>query len=101
MTETTAQDWSAVAEAWDANTEYVDDHSIPATEALLATVATRPGDRVLELGAGPGSLGPEWSRLVGPSGHVVVSDIAPGMVDAAGRRCAALDNVRVAVLDAE
>ena len=33
---------------------------------------------MLELAAGPGSLGATWSQLVGPTGAVVVSDIAPG-----------------------
>src|SRR6476659_3699867 len=97
---TQADNWSSVAEAWDANIDEVDDHSTAATTALLDRVAVRPGDRVLELASGPGSLGAEWSRLVGPRGTVVLSDLAPGMVDVARRRNAALDNVEYAVLDA-
>lgn len=102
MTEITdaARDWSAVAEAWDAEVDEVDHPSAEAAEALLARVAAQPGDRVLELAAGPGSLGPDWSRLVGPSGSVLLSDIAPGMVAVAARRNASLANVAVAVLDA-
>ena len=55
---------------------------------------------MLELAAGPGSLGATWSQLVGPTGTVVLSDIAPGMVEVARRRNAHLSNVEVAVLDA-
>jgi SAM-dependent methyltransferase len=95
-----AQAWSAVAEAWDANVDDVDGHSVEATAALLDRVAVRPGDRVLELAAGPGSLGAIWSQLVGPTGTVVVSDVAPGMVGVARRRNAALGNVETAVIDA-
>ncbi|MEY2424245.1 MAG: hypothetical protein QOI95_4312 [Acidimicrobiaceae bacterium] len=95
-----ARDWSAVAQAWDANVDDVDDHSANATAALLDRLAVQPGDRVLELAAGPGSLGARWSELVGPTGTVVLSDIAPAMVDVARRRSAALDNVEVTVLDA-
>ena len=58
------------------------------------------GDRVLELAAGPGTLGATWSELAGPTGTVVLSDIAPGMVEVARRRNAHLSNVEVAVLDA-
>ena len=94
-----AQAWSAVAEAWDANADYVDEHSVEATAALLDRVAVRPGDRVLELAAGPGSLGATWAQLVGPAGTVVVSDIAPRMVEVARRRNAALGNVETAVID--
>src|SRR5206468_8576152 len=89
-----------VADAWDRNTEYIDSHSIAATEALVEAVGVRPGDRLLELAAGPGTLGGQWSELVGPTGHVVISDIAPGMVDAARRRNAGLVNVEAEILDA-
>lgn len=95
-----AKAWTAVAGAWDAHVDDVDSHSVAATAALLERVAVQPGDRVLELAAGPGSLGATWSGLVGPSGAVVVSDIAPGMVEVARRRNASFGNVETAVLDA-
>ena len=99
-TTTAAQDWSAVAEAWDDHTDYVDGNTVAATDALVVALDVRPGDRVLELAAGPGCLGPTWSRLTGPTGRVVISDIAPGMVEVARRRTAGLGNVEVAVVDA-
>ena len=95
-----ASDWDRVAAAWDAHVDDVDGPSARATAALLDRLAVQPGDRVLELAAGPGSLGDTWSKLVGPTGSVVLSDIAPGMVEVARRRNAGLDNVAVAVLDA-
>ena len=95
-----AEAWSAVAQAWDANVDDVDQHSVEATAALVDRAAVQPGDRVLELAAGPATLGAAWSRLVGPTGTVLVSDLAPGMVDVARRRNAALDNVETMVLDA-
>ncbi len=95
-----AQAWSAVAEAWDTNVDDVDGHSAATIARLLDRVAVAPGNRLLELAAGPGSLGATWSALVGPTGRVVVSDIAPGMVELARRRNAALDNVETAIIDA-
>jgi SAM-dependent methyltransferase len=95
-----ADDWSAVASAWDCNIDYIEHHSVAATDALIDGVAVRKADRVLELAAGPGGLGAGWAELVGPTGTVVLSDIAPGMVDVARRRNAHLPNVEVAVLDA-
>lgn len=97
--ETMAADWSAVAEAWDANVDDVEVHTIEATRALVDALGLEAGDRVLELAAGPGSLGGTWSSSVGPTGHVVISDIAPGMVEVARRRNADTANVDVAVLD--
>jgi SAM-dependent methyltransferase len=89
-----------VAEAWDANVDDIDGHSAPATAALFDRLAVQPGDEVLELAAGPGSLGVTWSQLVGPNGTVVMSDVAPAMVEVARRRNAALSNVDVALIDA-
>jgi SAM-dependent methyltransferase len=89
-----------VAPAWAAQVDAVDVHAADATTALLDEVAVRPGERVLELAAGPGSLAGVWSDLVGPSGSVVVSDLAPGMVELARSRSAAHANVEVRVLDA-
>jgi len=102
MTESmgSAQAWSAVAQAWDTNADYVDEHSVEATATLLDRLSVRSGGRLLELAAGPGSLGATWSQLVGPTGTVVVSDIAPGMVEVARRRNQALGNVETAVIDA-
>lgn len=95
-----AEDWSGVAGAWDAYADAVDDQTPEATAALLDRVGIEPGERVLELATGPGTLGPSLSALVGPTGSVVLSDIAPGMVHIAARRNAGRDNVTTATLDA-
>jgi SAM-dependent methyltransferase len=95
----TADDWSDVASAWDANAAYIEGHAAGATEALVEELKVRAGDRVLELAAGPGVLGPTWAELTGPMGKVVLSDIAPGMVDVARRRNAHLSNTEVVILD--
>lgn len=92
--------WDAVATAWDAHVDEIDVHSTDATAALLRRVNAASGDHVLELAAGPGSLAATWSGLVGPTGRVVLSDVAPAMVAVAQRRSATLGNVDTAVLDA-
>src|SRR3954470_11705403 len=96
---TAADDWSAVAAAWDANVDEVDEHSHASVDALLARVDIRAGDRVLELASGPGSLGAALADRTGPTGAVLLSDVAPGMVDVARRRNEPRTNVGVAVLD--
>jgi ubiquinone/menaquinone biosynthesis C-methylase UbiE len=99
-TRSAADDWSAVASAWDSNVAYIESHSAALTLALIETLDVRAGDRVLELAAGPGTLGERWSELTGAGGTVVLSDVAPGMVEAACRRNARQGNVEVSVLDA-
>ena len=98
-TTTVADDWTAVAAAWDESVDYVDSHSLEATRTLIDAVAVRPGDTVVELAAGPGRLGATWAELTEDEGRVVVSDIAPGMVEVARRRNAKLPNVEVTRLD--
>jgi SAM-dependent methyltransferase len=98
-TEVAAKQWDGVAEAWEAKVDDSDDLTVPATTAWLDRLAVHPGERLLELSAGPGSMATTWSELVGPDGHVTVSDLAPRMVDAARRRAAGLANVEVAVID--
>lgn len=92
--------WSGVAAAWDTHVDVVDDQSRDETAALLERLAVHAGDAVLELAAGPGSLAATWSRLTGPTGRVVVSDLSPTMVEVAQRRAAGLGNVETVVLDA-
>lgn len=50
---------------------------------MLDQLAPRPGDRVLEIGAGTGYNAALLSRLVGPSGTVVSVDIDPDIVSRA------------------
>lgn len=65
-------------------------------DALLLT----PGERVLDVGAGPGLLVAEMAKQVGPGGHVCGIDISKDMIATAQRRCADLPNVTLHVGDA-
>jgi ubiquinone/menaquinone biosynthesis C-methylase UbiE len=95
-----AGQWGAVAPAWEARADEVEAPLTGLQAAFLEAADVRPGNWLLELAAGPGALGEVWSSLVGPSGRVLLSDIAPAMVEAASRRNAAYANVGVATLDA-
>jgi len=56
---------------------------------------------VLELGAGVGEVGRLVAARVGPDGHVIQTDQAPAMVEAARRRAEGAGNVSFAVADAQ
>jgi SAM-dependent methyltransferase len=47
---------------------------------LLERVGVQPGERVLELGPGPGTFTVEAAKLVGPNGRIEAVDIQPGMI---------------------
>jgi SAM-dependent methyltransferase len=93
--------WSAVAPAWGEHADYVDERGRDLTRSMLDAVALRPGERVLELACGPGSVGIAAARLVGDRGEVVISDVASEMTAIAARRAEGLANVRTRDLDLE
>jgi SAM-dependent methyltransferase len=95
--------WSAVAPAWTQNADYVDSRGAASVKALLDLSAPQPGDRVLDLACGLGGLGMAASPLVGPAGHVVLSDVVPEMVAFASGRVgeAGFANVSARLRDIE
>jgi len=66
----------------------------------LEALAARPGERILDVGCGPGFLTADIAALVGPTGRVCAFDTADPMVEAGRRRCAAMPNVEVQKADA-
>jgi SAM-dependent methyltransferase len=53
---------------------------------VLDALGLRPGERVLDLGCGPGFLAAEMALAVGPGGAVHGADLSPAMLEIAGRR---------------
>ena len=97
------QTWADVAPAWSERAESIDDRTRAATALLLDRVAPAPGERVLELGCGPGGLGLLIAEGMGPTGEVVLTDVVAEMTDAAARRARerGLGNVSTRVRDLE
>ncbi len=91
--------WNKLAPAWDRHVDYVNDLTAGATDTLVDALEVQPGERLLELAGGPGTLGARWSKLVGPGGSVLVSDVAPAMVAAAEQRLGPFENVETVRLD--
>jgi SAM-dependent methyltransferase len=91
--------WNSVAPGWEANAEFVDEQLGLATEALLDAAGIDEGNAVLDLAAGPGGAGLAAAERVGPSGTVVLSDVAAEMVAVAARRASNHPQVSTAVFD--
>jgi len=75
----------------------------PAGRDLVDHAGLRPGDRVLDVGAGKGASAVPAAERVGPEGSVLAVDLAPGMVAAlaARARSAGLAHLVAEVGDAE
>jgi arsenite methyltransferase len=56
-------------------------------------LAAQPGERILDVGCGPGFYARELLDEVGPGGAIVAVDASPDMLALARQRCAGHDNV--------
>ena len=68
----------------------IDSRFAPVVDRLLAHAALAPGEHVLDLGTGTGSVAVRAARLVGGSGQVLAIDPSPQMLARAGQRAASL-----------
>ena len=57
-------------------------------EAVLDAMQFQPGERVLDIGTGPGFLAAEMAEAVGPGGEIRCIDMSEPMLDMAKNRCA-------------
>src|SRR5262245_27288165 len=64
--------------------EVQDTHFAEASERLLDELALRPGDRVVELGCGPGAFSRRVLRRLGEGGVLVGVDATEGLLAQAG-----------------
>ena len=97
--------WSSVATDWARLTDRIDRQLRAAADWMIdaLALALEPGERVLEIAGGPGTVSMTAARAVTPGGHVIYSDFAEPMVDAARERLQAegAPGVEYRVIDAE
>jgi SAM-dependent methyltransferase len=75
------EDQSRAVEAVYATADIVEQRA-----ATLAALELRPGERVIDIGCGPGYLANEMAAAVGQDGFVLGVDPSPSMLAIAGRR---------------
>jgi SAM-dependent methyltransferase len=68
---------------WLRQAEGLERQLAPVSEALFATAALAPGERVLDVGCGTGPTTRQAAATVGPDGAVTGLDVSPAMLDAA------------------
>lgn len=97
------QMWERAAAGWGNRADRIRDWGMPVSAAMVDGLALQPGQRVLELAAGPGDTGFMAAELLLPGGTLISSDGAQAMVDVARERAAeaGLDNVEFAQLELE
>lgn len=95
--------WDGRAPLWDRRAEAINEFSQQYGAAAMDALAIEPGQRIVDVGCGPGLTTIELGRRVGGDGEVVGADISAVMVAAAARRAetAGLTNVSFIAADAQ
>ena len=79
---------SAATRAWADQYARMDRAVAALTKELLDLATPQPGERVLDIGCGPGTTVLELARRVGPGGHVLGADVSEPSVARACERIA-------------
>jgi SAM-dependent methyltransferase len=100
---TSREAWEQAAAGWGRLADRVRDWAIELSATMVDALALQPGQRVLELAAGPGDTGFMAAELVAPGGTLICSDGAEAMLEVARQRAAAqgISNVEFRLLDLE
>jgi SAM-dependent methyltransferase len=100
---TTRQQWEDAAEAWHRWGPTLETWLGPATEKTLDAANVTTGSRVLDVAAGGGGQTLAAARRVGPSGHVLATDISSRILSYAAKVTAeaGLTNVETREADGE
>lgn len=75
-------------------------HMVERRGMVRTALQAEPGERIVDVGCGPGFYVAELAAEVGPSGWVVGVDASPDMLELARSRCADLANVELRQGDA-
>ena len=81
--------WNEVAgPRWVQRAEIQEARNIEVAQIVLRAAAARPGERVLDVGCGPGATAIPLAAAVGPPGHVTGVDISEPMLGLLRQRIA-------------
>jgi len=95
--------WTERSAGWEKWAEPRADMAEKMNLPLLDLAQIGPGQRVLDLASGIGEPAFTAARLVGPDGHVTLTDLTPAMLEGARRRARqrGIENVGFEIADAE
>ncbi len=95
--------WDRGADGWRARADDIRDFGRPVSEWIIEQLDLRPGQRILELAAGPGDTGFLAAERIAPGGTLICSDGSEAMLNVARDRASerGLENVEFVQLQLE
>jgi ubiquinone/menaquinone biosynthesis C-methylase UbiE len=95
--------WELAAGGWERQARRIREFGMPVSTWMIEHAGLQPGQRVLELAAGPGETGLLAAELIRPGGVLISSDWAEHMLDVARGRARELgiENVEFRRLELE
>ena len=78
--------WERAASGWGRRAPHMREFGMPVSTWMIEHAGLQPGQRVLELAAGPGETGLLAAELIRPGGVLISSDAAESMLDVARAR---------------
>ncbi|MFA6300585.1 MAG: class I SAM-dependent methyltransferase [Nocardioides sp.] len=98
---TTRAQWESAASAWHEWGPVIEQWLGAATEQMLDDARLVAGSRVLDVAAGAGGQTLAAARRVGPTGHVLATDISPAILEYAATEAAGAGLANVHTLEAD
>jgi ubiquinone/menaquinone biosynthesis C-methylase UbiE len=95
--------WEKAAPGWGRQAEHTREAGMPVSTWMIEQLSLQPGQRLLELAAGPGDTGFLASELIRPGGTLICSDASEGMLEVARERARkfGVENVEFRQLELE
>ena len=95
--------WEQASAGWARQADSVREFGLPVARWMIEHAELQPGERVLELAAGPGDVGFMAAESIRPGGTLVSSDATEGMIELARTRAAeqGIDDVEFRQLQLE
>ena len=87
--------WERAAGGWGRRAQQMRQFGMPVSRWMLDHAGLQPGQRVLELAAGPGETGLLAAELIRPGGMLICSDAAENMLEVARARARELGTENV------